>query len=102
MGSADSPPHIFLDRDDRTGLSDEGETLHVLRPLEIGRLLVHVHHYEGRGSLSNIDALVKIASGDGAQTLLKFEAAPPGAALCAGEALPRGFQGIYKGGSASS
>lgn len=47
FGSKDSPPYIFLDKDDRTGASSDGENIFIYRPDTIKRVMFFALLYEG-------------------------------------------------------
>lgn len=58
FGSASLPPYIFLDQDDRTGVSQNGENMWFKRPELIDFAIVFAFIYEGVASWKNTDASV--------------------------------------------
>jgi tellurite resistance protein TerA len=83
MGSRLQAPWIYLDQDDRSGASAEGENLYVLRPEELRRILVFCFIYEGRVTFTDVDARLLIKEPDGTETLIKLDAQPRNLAHCA-------------------
>jgi len=47
MGSRYTPPYIYLDKDDRSGDSDDGENLYILRPDLVKKMIVFCFIYDG-------------------------------------------------------
>ena len=95
MGSKNSEPFIYLDHDDRSGASAEGENLYILRPEIIKRVLIFAYIYEGRVTFTDVDATVLIKEPDGSETFLRLDAQPRNFAHCAACLL------VNKGGSVS-
>lgn len=58
FGSADRPPYIFLDQDDRTGTSQDGENMWFKRPETIAFAIVFAYIYEGTPNWKGTDASV--------------------------------------------
>ena len=83
MGFKDKEPFIYLDQDDRTGASAQGENLYVLKPEILRRVLVFAYVYEGPTTFTDVDARVLIKEPDGAETLLKLDAQPRNLTHCA-------------------
>lgn len=57
-GSPDKPPYIFLDQDDRTGTSQNGENMWFKRPETIAFAIVFAFIYEGTPNWKSTDAAV--------------------------------------------
>lgn len=60
FGSRDQHPHIFLDKDDRSGTATDGENLYVLRPDLINRVVVYAFIYEGTARFQDVNGRVTI------------------------------------------
>ncbi|WP_405982423.1 TerD family protein [Streptomyces sp. NBC_00158] len=62
FGSFDQPPYVLLDRDDRTGGSEDGENLMINldRTAEIKRLLVFVVIYDGASSFAGLHGVATL------------------------------------------
>lgn len=58
FGSAAQPPYIFLDQDDRTGASQNGENMWFKKPELIDFAIVFAYIYEGVANWKNTDASV--------------------------------------------
>lgn len=83
MGSATAPPYIYLDQDDRTGASAEGENLHILRPSAMSRVLIYSFIYEGSKTFKDVDARILVKEPDGSETLIRLDASPRNSTHCA-------------------
>lgn len=58
FGNAEQPPYIFLDQDDRTGVSQNGENMWFKKPELIDFAIVFAFIYEGVPNWRNTDASV--------------------------------------------
>jgi tellurite resistance protein TerA len=83
MGSKASPPFIWLDQDDRSGASAEGENLYVLRPDLVDRVLVFAFIYDSPVTFAGVDATVTIKEPGGSETLIRLDARPRDMTHCA-------------------
>ncbi len=54
MGLRGQPPYIYLDQDDRSGASSNGENLYLERPDLIKRVLIFAFIYEGVGNFGDV------------------------------------------------
>ncbi|MDR1487270.1 MAG: TerD family protein [Deltaproteobacteria bacterium] len=66
MGAPKDWPWIYLDKDDRSGASQDGENLYILKPQLIKRVLVFAFIYEGDFFFTEVNAriLIKEPNGD--------------------------------------
>lgn len=58
FGNASNPPYIFLDQDDRSGVSKEGENMWFKRPELVDFAIVFAYIYEGVANWKETDASV--------------------------------------------
>lgn len=58
FGAKDRPPYIYLDKDDRTGSSNDGENMYFTKPEAIEFAIVFAYIYEGAPNWQNTDAIV--------------------------------------------
>ncbi|MDR0547815.1 MAG: TerD family protein [Deltaproteobacteria bacterium] len=72
MGSKTDLPFIYLDKDDRTGASSEGENLYILKPEIIQRVLVFAYIYEGDFKFTEVNARVTIKEPNGDEISIKL------------------------------
>lgn len=63
FGSRHAPPYIYLDKDDRTGASSDGENLYVLRPDLIEKLMIFALIYEGTANFATVKGRLTIKNG---------------------------------------
>lgn len=70
FGSRTEPPFIFLDKDDRSGASQDGENLTIFRPDLIERVLVFAFIYEGAATFSQVNARLTLREQDGSEILI--------------------------------
>ncbi|RBP44600.1 tellurite resistance protein TerA [Roseimicrobium gellanilyticum] len=83
FGSRSSEPFIYLDKDDRSGASTDGENLYILRPDIIERVLVFAFIYEGVANFSTVNGRLNLRETDGSETLIRLDAPQQGATFCA-------------------
>lgn len=60
FGSKVEYPYIYLDKDDRSGVSQDGENLYVLRPDLVDRIMIFAYIYEGTANFSQVKGRVLI------------------------------------------
>lgn len=60
FGDKYQSPYIFLDKDDRSGQSQDGENLYLYRPEFIKRVLVFAFIYEGTALFQSVQSQVQI------------------------------------------
>jgi len=63
FGSRHSSPHIYLDKDDRTGASTDGENLYILRPDLIDNVMIFAMVYAGTANFANVNARLTLKNG---------------------------------------
>ncbi len=54
FGRRDAEPFVYLDHDDRSGASQEGENLYIVRPDLIRRVLIYAFIYEGTANFQAV------------------------------------------------
>jgi len=54
FGSKNSPPYIFLDKDDRTGAASDGENMFIYRPDTIKRVMFFAMIYQGASDFRSV------------------------------------------------
>ncbi|MEH2376779.1 tellurium resistance protein TerA [Nostoc sp.] len=66
FGSKNSPPYIFLDKDDRTGAASDGENMFIYRPDTIKRVMFFALIYRGIPDFKSVGGrmLFKISNGE--------------------------------------
>jgi tellurite resistance protein TerA len=72
MGAKSSAPWIYLDKDDRSGASSDGENLYILRPDQIKRVLIFAFIYEGDFNFVEVNGRILIKEPDGSEILIKL------------------------------
>lgn len=83
FGSRNSPPFIYLDKDDRSGAASDGENLFILRPELVEKVLVFAFIYEGAANFSTVNGRLTLREQDGSETLVRLDAPNSGATFCA-------------------
>jgi tellurite resistance protein TerA len=83
MGSKTQDPFIYLDQDDRTGASAEGENLYILKPEKLKRVMIFAYIYEGPVTFTDVDAKITVKEPDGSETLMRLDAQPRNLTHCA-------------------
>ena len=68
FGSRTAPPFVFLDKDDQSGASSDGENLHVIRPAEIKRVMVFAMIYKGANDFTSVGARLGLRDQSGSET----------------------------------
>ncbi|MCC7385217.1 MAG: TerD family protein [Deltaproteobacteria bacterium] len=63
FGSRHASPFIYLDKDDRTGASADGENLYILRPDLIEMVTVFALIYEGTANFANVNGRLTMKNG---------------------------------------
>lgn len=66
FGAKNSPPYIFLDKDDRTGAASDGENMFIYRPDTIKRVMFFALIYQGTPDFKSVGGrmLFKISNGE--------------------------------------
>jgi len=83
FGNRANDPFIYLDKDDRSGASTDGENLYVLRPDAIEKVLIYAFIYEGAANFSTVNGRLILKEQDGSETLIRLDAPRAGANFCA-------------------
>lgn len=83
FGSAEEFPYIYLDHDDRSGNSKNGENLYILRPDLIKRVLIYAYVYEGILTFQDVNGRLSIKDGQGQEIYLELTQPDPRLAFCA-------------------
>ncbi len=83
LGRKTEAPYIYLDKDDRSGVSSDGENLFICRPDLIESVLVYAFIYEGVGNFSTVNGRLTLYEKDGIETLIRLDAPRPNATYCA-------------------
>lgn len=94
FGSRDREPYILLDKDDRSGVSTDGENLYVCRPDLIEKVMVFAFIYEGAANFSTVNARLILHERDGSETLIRLDAPGSGATFCAICLITRSVSGV--------
>ena len=66
FGSKKTSPYIYLDKDDRTGIANDGENMYIFRPDLIKRVLFFAFIYEGARDFKSVNGRMffKISNGE--------------------------------------
>ena len=66
FGSRKNLPYIYLDKDDRTGIANDGENMYIFRPDVIKRVLFFAFIYEGARDFKSVNGRMffKISNGE--------------------------------------
>lgn len=83
FGNRNGAPYIFLDKDDRSGQSSDGENLWILRPENIEKVLVFAFIYEGIANFGAVNGRLTMKELDGSETLIRLDSPISGATFCA-------------------
>lgn len=82
FGSRHSLPFIYLDKDDRTGASSDGENLYIVRPELIKRVMIFALIYEGTANFANVHGRLTIKDQDGNEILIPLNNPDPRLTFC--------------------
>jgi tellurite resistance protein TerA len=85
FGSLDSPPYVFLDGDDRSGNSANGENLYInlAHAAELRRVLVFACIYEGVAAFDKADGVVTLTPATGAPIEVRLDETSGSSRMCA-------------------
>ena len=83
FGSRTHPPYIFLDKDDRSGASSDGENLYILRPDLIDLVVVFAMIYEGTATFATVGARLTLKDEGGAEVFVPLNNPDPRNTFCA-------------------
>ena len=73
FGDKNGPPYILLDKDDRSGASQDGENLTIYRPDLIDRVMVFTFIYEGASGFSEVDARLSVTDPGGREIVINLD-----------------------------
>lgn len=82
FGSRHAPPYIYLDKDDRTGASSDGENLYIMRPDLIDMVVVFALIYEGTANFSTVHGRLTIKN-KGQEIFIPLNNPDPRQTFCA-------------------
>ncbi len=83
FGSKSLSPHIFLDKDDRSGTASDGENLYLYRPEDIDLVLVFAFIYGGASDFTSVGGRMKITDGSGNEISINLDSPDRGRNFCA-------------------
>jgi tellurite resistance protein TerA len=83
FGNRTAGPFIYLDKDDRSGASSDGENLYICRPDLVEKVLVFAFIYDGVANFSTVNGRLTLHERDGSETLIRLDAPGTGATFCA-------------------
>lgn len=83
FGSKNGFPFIYLDKDDRTGASSEGENLFINRPDLLRRAAVFAFIYEGKSDFQNAGAVL-VLKGMNNEITVRLDSPRPYLQFCVG------------------
>ncbi|MEI8308416.1 MAG: TerD family protein [Chloroflexales bacterium] len=83
FGARDSPPFIFLDKDDRTGAAADGENLFIYRPDLIDAVMVFALIYEGSRDFTSVNGRMTIREQTGNEIFIRLNSPDPHLTFCA-------------------
>lgn len=73
FGSKTSEPFIYLDKDDRSGASADGENLYLYRPDLVETVMIFAMIYEGTARFSDVNARLTLRDQSGAEIVIKLD-----------------------------
>lgn len=83
FGSKTASPFIFLDKDDRSGASADGENMQILKPSELRRVMLFAFIYEGAANFSAVNGRMFFKVSNGEEVSLELTNASGSARFCA-------------------
>jgi len=83
FGSKSLSPHIFLDKDDRSGTASDGENLYLYSPEEIDLVMVFAFIYGGASDFTSVGGRMKITDGSGDEISINLDSPDRGRNFCA-------------------
>ncbi len=83
FGSKSLSPHIYLDKDDRSGTASDGENLYLYRPEDIDLVLVFAFIYGGASDFTSVGGRMKITDGSGNEISINLDSPDRGRNFCA-------------------
>lgn len=94
FGSKYTYPYIYLDKDDRTGASSDGENLFINRPDLINKVVIFAYIYEGNSDFLDASGVLKL-KGMNQEITIKLDSPRPHLTFCAGT-LIENVNGVIK------
>lgn len=82
FGSRTHPPYIFLDKDDRSGASTDGENLYITRPDLVKRIMVFSLIYDGAANYATVNGRLRIKDHQGNEILVPLNNPDPAQTFC--------------------
>ena len=82
FGDKDIPPYILLDKDDRSGASQDGENLTIFRPDLIDKVMVFTFIYEGARGFSEVNARLSLTDPNGREIVINLDNPDPNRTFC--------------------
>lgn len=83
FGSLSASPYISLDKDDRTGLSADGENLRFTKMEVLDFVVVFAFIYEGAPNWDTAKGIVTVRQQGGADIIIKLDSPDKGKIMCA-------------------
>lgn len=83
LGCSGTFPYIYIDQDDRSGVSANGENLYVEKPDLIRRVLIFAFIYEGTSNFRDVNAHMTLKDTAGNEVKLNLDNPSSSATFCA-------------------
>lgn len=83
FGQKDVSPYIYLDKDDRSGVSTDGENLFILRPDLIKKVMVFAFIYQGTANFADVHGRIIIKDVVGNETTIYLDNSDSSNGFCA-------------------
>ncbi|MGI2908981.1 tellurium resistance protein TerA [Tolypothrix sp. VBCCA 56010] len=83
FGAKNSPPYIFLDKDDRTGAASDGENMFIYRPDTIKRVMFFALIYQGAPDFGSVGGRMLFKVSNGEEIYLELNNPDKNRPLCA-------------------
>ena len=83
FGAKDESPYILLDKDDRSGASQDGENLTIFRPDLIDKVMVFAFIYEGARGFGEVNARLSMTDPNGREIVVNLDNPDPKRTFCA-------------------
>jgi len=82
FGSKTQSPFIYLDKDDRTGIT-EGENMYIYRPNLLKRVMIFAYIYSRNGNFQDVNGCLRLISSDSQEIYLTLDNPDPNKTFCA-------------------
>jgi len=83
FGSKTAPPFLYLDKDDRTGESKDGENMYMLRPETIKRAMFFALIYQGAPNFQSVGGHMRFKISNGEEVTLSLNNPDASSKFCA-------------------